>query len=221
MAVILVCDEDAMVRNTIKVYATYNGHEIVEAEDGVKALSIIQNQPIDVVVTELSLNKLDGFSLIKEIRKKSKVPIIILSYLFEQSDKVLGFELGADDYITKPFFPNELMLRIKAILSRITGLKTTDVAHFEGLEINYLARVVKVDGNVISLSPKEYDLLSYLSKNKKVAISRESLLISIWGYDYYGDDRTLDTHIKLLRKSLGKYSKSISTVRGVGYRFDG
>ena len=221
MAVILVCDEDAMVRNTIKVYATYNGHEIVEAEDGVKALSIIQNQPIDVVVTELSLNKLYGFSLIKEIRKKSKVPIIILSYLFEQSDKVLGFELGADDYITKPFFPNELMLRIKAILSRITGLKTTDVAHFEGLEINYLARVVKVDGNVISLSPKEYDLLAYLSKNNKVAISRESLLISIWGYDYYGDDRTLDTHIKLLRKSLGKYSKSISTVRGVGYRFDG
>ena len=221
MAVILVCDEDAMVRNTIKVYATYNGHEIVEAEDGVKALSIIQNQPIDVVVTELSLNKLDGFSLIKEIRKKSKVPIIILSYLFEQSDKVLGFELGADDYITKPFFPNELMLRIKAILSRITGLKTTDVAHFEGLEINYLARVVKVDGNVISLSPKEYDLLAYLSKNNKVAISRESLLISIWGYDYYGDDRTLDTHIKLLRKSLGKYSKSFSTVRGVGYRFDG
>ena len=221
MAVILVCDEDAMVRNTIKVYATYNGHEIVEAEDGVKDLSIIQNQPIDVVVTELSLNKLDGFSVIKEIRKKSKVPIIILSYLFEQSDKVLGFELGADDYITKPFFPNELMLRIKAILSRITGLKTTDVAHFEGLEINYLARVVKVDGNVISLSPKEYDLLAYLSKNNKVAISRESLLISIWGYDYYGDDRTLDTHIKLLRKSLGKYSKSISTVRGVGYRFDG
>lgn len=221
MAVILVCDEDAMVRNTIKVYATYNGHEIVEAEDGVKALSIIQNQPIDVVVTEISLNKLDGFSLIKEIRKKSKVPIIILSYLFEQSDKVLGFELGADDYITKPFFPNELMLRIKAILSRITGLKTTDVAHFEGLEINYLARVVKVDGNVISLSPKEYDLLAYLSKNNKVAISRESLLISIWGYDYYGDDRTLDTHVKLLRKSLGKYSKSISTVRGVGYRFDG
>ena len=221
MAVILVCDEDAMVRNTIKVYATYNGHEIVEAEDGVKALSIIQNQPIDVVVTELSLNKLDGFSLIKEIRKKSKVPIIILSYLFEQSDIVLGFVLGADDYITKPFFPNELMLRIKAILSRITGLKTTDVAHFEGLEINYLARVVKVDGNVISLSPKEYDLLAYLSKNNKVAISRESLLISIWGYDYYGDDRTLDTHIKLLRKSLGKYSKSISTVRGVGYRFDG
>ena len=221
MAVILVCDEDAMVRNTIKVYATYNGHEIVEAEDGVKALSIIQSQPIEVVVTELSLNKLDGFSLIKEIRKKSKVPIIILSYLFEQSDKVLGFELGADDYITKPFFPNELMLRIKAILSRITGLKTTDVAHFEGLEINYLARVVKVDGNVISLSPKEYDLLAYLSKNNKVAISRESLLISIWGYDYYGDDRTLDTHIKLLRKSLGKYSKSISTVRGVGYRFDG
>ena len=221
MAVILVCDEDAMVRNTIKVYATYNGHEIVEAEDGVKALSIIQNQPIDVVVTEISLNKLDGFSLIKEIRKKSKVPIIILSYLYEQSDKVLGFELGADDYITKPFFPNELMLRIKAILSRITGLKTTDVAHFEGLEINYLARVVKVDGNVISLSPKEYDLLAYLSKNNKVAISRESLLISIWGYDYYGDDRTLDTHVKLLRKSLGKYSKSISTVRGVGYRFDG
>ena len=221
MAVILVCDEDAMVRNTIKVYATYNGHEIVEAEDGVKALSIIQNEPIDVVVTELSLNKLDGFSLIKEIRKKSKVPIIILSYLFEQSDKVLGFELAADEYITKPFFPNELMLRIKAILSRITGLKTTDVAHFEGLEINYLARVVKVDGNVISLSPKEYDLLAYLSKNNKVAISRESLLISIWGYDYYGDDRTLDTHIKLLRKSLGKYSKSISTVRGVGYRFDG
>lgn len=221
MAVILVCDEDAMVRNTIKVYATYNGHEIVEAEDGVKALSIIQNQPIDVVVTEISLNKLDGFSLIKEIRKKSKVPIIILSYLFEQSDKVLGFELGVDDYITKPFFPNELMLRIKAILSRITGLKTTDVAHFEGLEIDYLARVVKVDGNVISLSPKEYDLLAYLSKNDKVAISRESLLISIWGYDYYGDDRTLDTHIKLLRKSLGKYSKSISTVRGVGYRFDG
>ena len=221
MAVILVCDEDAMVRNTIKVYATYNGHEIVEAEDGVKALSIIQNQPIDVVVTELSLNKLDGFSLIKEIRKKSKVPIIILSYLFEQSDKVRGFELGADDYITQPCFPNELMLRIKAILSRITGLKTTDVAHFEGLEIDYLARVVKVDGNVISLSPKEYDLLAYLSKNNKVAISRESLLISIWGYDYYGDDRTLDTHIKLLRKSLGKYSKSISTVRGVGYRFDG
>ncbi|MGN1398628.1 MAG: response regulator transcription factor [Erysipelotrichaceae bacterium] len=221
MAVLLICDADEMIRNTIKRYGTYDGHEVVEAEDGVKALAIVQNQPIDIIITEAVLPKLDGYSVIKEIRKKSRVPIIILSYLYQQSDKVLGFEVGADDYVTKPFYPNEVMMRVKAVLSRTKGFKTFDIAHFDGLEIDYTGRIVKVDGNVINLSPKEYDLLSYLSKNNKVAISRESLLISIWGYDYYGDDRTLDTHIKLLRKSLGKYSKYISTVRGVGYRFDG
>ena len=218
---ILIVEDESYIKKVLETALAAGGYRTISAVTGAQARSAISSYMPDMVLLDLGLPDMDGVKLLKELRQWSAMPVIVVSARSTERDKILALDNGADDYITKPFFPNELMLRIKAILSRITGLKTTDVAHFEGLEINYLARVVKVDGNVISLSPKEYDLLAYLSKNNKVAISRESLLISIWGYDYYGDDRTLDTHIKLLRKSLGKYSKSISTVRGVGYRFDG
>lgn len=222
MARILVVDDDQMVRDTIKKYASLDGHEVGEADDGYQAISILKPQQFDIVIMDIMLPELDGFCTIREIRKSSNVPIIILSSLSQLYDKVYGFEVGADDYVTKPFYPQELMMRVKAILSRCkSNSKSYDKAKFEDLEIDYSARIVTINGQIVDLAFKEYELLAHLSKNNHVALSRESLLISVWGYDYYGDDRTLDTHIKNIRRKLGNYSKLITTVRNVGYRFDG
>ncbi len=221
MAKLLVVDDEIKIREMIKKYANFEGYEVVEAGDGFEVISLCNNAHFDLIIMDVMMPELDGFSTVKEIRKKSDIPVIMLSARGEEYDRIHGFEVGTDDYVVKPFSVKELMMRIAAILSRANNNKPSNTVQFEGLEIDYIARVVKTDGQIIDLSPKEYDLLAFLSQNNHVALNRETLLTEIWGYDYYGDDRTLDTHIKLLRKSLGTYQKFITTLRGVGYRFDG
>ncbi len=221
MARLLIVDDEVKIREMIKKYAVFEGYEVDEAKDGFEAISLCNSKDFDLIIMDVMMPELDGFSTVKEIRKSKDVPVIMLSARGEEYDRIHGFEVGADDYVVKPFSVKELMMRISAILSRSKSHRNADVVDYEGLHIDYTARVVKVDDQVVDLSPKEYDILAYFTKNNHVALSREKLLTEIWGYDYYGDDRTLDTHIKLLRKSLGKYQKFITTVRGVGYRFDG
>lgn len=221
MAKLLVVDDEIKIREMIKKYANFEGYEVVEAGDGFEAISLCKNDHFDLIIMDVMMPELDGFSAVKEIRKEKDIPVIMLSARGEEYDRIHGFEVGVDDYVVKPFSVKELMMRVAAVLSRTKTTKHVSVIQFEGLQIDSTARVVKVDGEKIDLSPKEYDLLLFLSKNNHVALNRETLLTEIWGYDYYGDDRTLDTHIKLLRKSLGKYQKFITTLRGVGYRFDG
>lgn len=222
MARLLVVDDESRIRDMIIKYAKYEGYEVTEAGDGFSAIELAIKNDYDIIIMDVMMPELDGFSAVKEIRKTKNTPVIMLSARGEEYDRIHGFEVGADDYVVKPFSVKELMMRVQAILSRSTTKVVTnsDTVAFEGLEIDYAARVVKVDGSRVDMSPKEYDLLFYMSKNNNIALSRENLLTEIWGYDYFGDDRTLDTHIKLLRKSLGQYQKFIVTVRGVGYRFE-
>ena len=221
---ILVTDDESRIRELIKKYAQYEGYEIVEAVNGFEAVEMCKNEQIDLVVMDIMMPELNGFSAVKEIRKFSEVPVIMLSARGEEYDKIHGFELGIDDYVVKPFSPKELMMRISAILKRYSRntdpAKDRDIFEYEDLKVDFTARIVYVADERIELSPKEYDLLFYFINNKNIALSREKLIRDIWGYDFYGDDRTLDTHIKLLRKHLGKYSSLIVTVRGMGYRFE-
>ncbi|WP_443708241.1 winged helix-turn-helix domain-containing protein, partial [Ruminococcus bicirculans (ex Wegman et al. 2014)] len=175
----------------------------------------------DIIIMDVMMPKLDGYSACKEIRKIKQIPVIMLSARGEEYDKLFGFEIGVDDYVVKPFSPKELMARIRAVLNRASASQhTEDVIRYEGLEINFTAREVKIDGEKVSMTPKEYDLLFYLVKNMNIALSREKLLEEVWGFDFYGDDRTVDTHIKMLRNSLGKYRNLIVTLRGMGYKFE-
>ena len=218
---ILVVDDEKMIRNVIKEYAEFDGFEVTEAEDGMEAVEICRKEDFDLIVMDIMMPRLDGYSAIKEIRKTKQIPVIMLSARGEEYDKLFGFEIGIDDYVVKPFSPKELLARIKAVLKRAAAKEQPmDIIRYEGLEINVTGREVSVDGKPVSLTPKEYDLLFYLVRNKGIALSREKLLEEVWGYDFFGDDRTIDTHIKQLRKILGPYSKCISTLRGVGYRFD-
>ena len=223
---ILVVDDEEMIRRMIIKYATYEGHSVPEAGDGMTAVELCRNGRFDVVIMDIMMPELDGFSACREIRKFSDVPIIMLSARGEEYDKINGFEVGVDDYVVKPFSPKELMLRIAAVMKRVQTGKPTDeqskneVVDLGGLRADLTARIVYIDGERIEMSPKEYDLFFYMLKNKNIALSRDKLLSEVWGYDYYGDDRTLDTHIKLLRKSLGPYASYIVTLRGMGYRFD-
>ena len=223
---ILVVDDEVNIRVLIKKYAEFEGHKIYEAADGMAALGMCRQYNFDIIIMDIMMPELDGFSACREIRKISDVPIIMLSARGEEYDKINGFELGIDDYVVKPFSPKELMLRINAILKRRSKASESsheterDVFTQEGLTVDFKARIVYVDGTPISISPKEYELLFYLVRNRNIALSREKLICEVWGYDFYGGDRTLDTHIKLLRKSLGEYSKYIVTLRGGGYRFD-
>jgi len=221
MAKLLVVDDEIKIREMIRKYAEFDGYEVKEAVDGFDAVNKCEKEDFDLIIMDVMMPELDGFSAIKAIRKTKSVPVIMLSARGEEYDRVYGFEVGADDYVVKPFSVKELMMRVSAILSRINKTAATnEVVCFEGLEIDYSAHIVKIDGERIDLSPKEYDLLFYLSRNKNIALKRETLLTEVWGYDFFGDDRTLDTHIKLLRKSLKEYQKFIVTVRGVGYRFE-
>jgi len=222
MAKILVADDEQKIREVIKEYSEFNGHEITEAEDGMVAVGLCKFNEYDLIIMDIMMPRLDGFSACKEIRKTSDTPIIMLSARGEEYDKLFGFELGIDDYVVKPFSPKELMARINAVLSRRNPSEKPedDVLKFEGLEINIPARSVSIDGEKVELTPKEYELLFYLVQNKNIALSRDKLLSDIWGYDFYGDDRTIDTHIKNLRNSLGKYRDYIVTLRGVGYKFE-
>ena len=203
---ILVVDDEALIRSVIKEYLTLEEFKVYEAEDGIKALEVVKENPIDLVIMDIMMPNMDGYTACKEIKKIKDIPFIMLSARSEEYDKLIGFDLGIDDYVTKPFSPKELVARVKAI---IAGLKIDDLAH-----------EVYVDGKQIILTPKEYDLLKYLMENKNIALSRENLLSNIWGYDFYGDDRTVDTHIKTLRSRLGKYRDIIKTVRGMGYKIE-
>ena len=226
MYTILVVDDEAKIRMLIRKYAEFEGNLVREAENGMQAVEMVRKEPhaFDIIVMDVMMPELDGFSAVSEIRKVSQVPVLMLSARGEEYDKIHGFELGIDDYVVKPFSPKELMMRVNAILKRSQSAKEAAVQHdilqFEGLMIDFTGRIVTVDGKRADLSPKEYDLLFYMAKNKDIALTREKLISNVWGYDFYGDDRTLDTHIKLLRKSLGPYSKFIVTLRGVGYRFE-
>lgn len=221
---ILVVDDEEMIRVLIRKYAEFEGHQVTEAQDGMQAVAVCRERggEFDIIIMDVMMPELDGFSAVREIRKTSNVPVLMLSARGEEYDKIHGFELGIDDYVVKPFSPKELMMRVQAILKRgaISDVPKKEMLRLEGLCIDFTGRIVTVDGETADLSPKEYDLLFYMARNRNVALTREMLLSNVWGYDFYGDDRTLDTHIKLLRKSLGPYSKRIVTLRGVGYRFE-
>lgn len=226
---ILVVDDESRIRAIIRKYAEFDGHTVTEAADGMEAVLLCRKNTYDLIIMDIMMPELDGFSACREIRKVSNTPIIMLSARGEEYDRINGFEVGIDDYVTKPFSPKELMLRIDAIMKRVNsganlqnGATPNVVIEMDGggLRADVTARLVFVDGARVEMSPKEYDLFFYLLNNRNIALSREKLLCEVWGYDFYGDARTLDTHIKLLRKSLGKYSKYIVTLRGVGYRFE-
>lgn len=227
MAKVLICDDEAGLRTVIKRYAIFEGHDVTEAGDGIEAVQLCRDQDFDIIIMDVMMPELDGFSAVKEIRKSADTPVIMLSARGEEYDRILGFELGVDDYVVKPFSSKEIMLRIDAILRRtdknIFGKPDEGHIVFEkdGLKVDMTAYRVSVDGSQIDMAPKEYDLLFFLIRNKNIAVPREKIMTEVWGYDYYGDDRTLDTHMKLLRKSLGPYSFLIKTLRGLGYRFDG
>lgn len=223
MAKILVVDDEFRIRQIIRKYAEFEGYEVAEAVDGMQAINVCRKVNPDLIIMDVMMPELDGFSACREIRKFSKTPIIMLSARGEEYDKIHGFELGSDDYVVKPFSPKELMMRVAAVIKRSSGLgdeAQRDVYTFGGLVIDFSARIVTVDGNRVEMTPKEYELLFYMARNKGLALTRESLISEVWGYDFFGDERTLDTHIKLLRKSLGEYSRCIVTLRGVGYRFE-
>ena len=226
---ILVVDDESRIRSIIKKYAEFEGHQVSEAGDGMEAVHLCRSHEFDLIVMDIMMPELDGFSACREIRKNSQIPIIMLSARSEEYDKINGFELGIDDYVTKPFSPKELMLRIEAVMKRVkspvvqANKKENVIISFDngGLKADITARIVYIDDSRIDMSPKEYDLLFYMIENKNIALSREKLMSDVWGYDFFGDIRTLDTHIKLLRKSLGRYARMIVTLRGVGYRFEG
>lgn len=225
---ILVVDDEEYIRKLLVKYAVYEGHTVTEAADGMEAVRLCREGGYDIMIIDIMMPELDGFSACREIRKFSQIPIIMLSARGEEYDKINGFELGIDDYVVKPFSPKELMLRVNALMKRAGGRSGVPVQPKNevvtlaggGLRADLTARIVYVDGKRAEMTPKEYDLFFYMLKNKNIALTREKLICDVWGYDYFGDDRTLDTHIKLLRKSLGKYADYIVTLRGVGYRFD-
>ena len=220
---ILVVDDEEKIRTIIRKYAEFEGYQVTEAASGMEAGSLCRNQDFHMMIMDIMMPELDGFSAVREIRKRKDIPALMLSARGEEYDKIHGFEVGADDYVVKPFSPRELMMRVNVILQRNgkkdAGVRRVTFTH-QGLTIDFTARTVQVDGVTVELSPKTYDLLFYLVKNRGIALTREQLISNVWGYDFFGDDRTLDTHIKLLRSSLGKYRDLIVTLRGVGYRFE-
>jgi DNA-binding response OmpR family regulator len=226
---ILIVDDEVRIRSIIKKYAEFEGYTVTEAADGMEAVHLCRTMQFDLIIMDIMMPELDGFSACREIRKQSSTPIIMLSARGEEYDKINGFELGIDDYVVKPFSPKELMLRVEAIMKRVRrtpaeGQKKENVVvsiDNGGLRADVTARLVFIDEKRVEMSPKEYDLFFYMLENRNIALSREKLISDVWGYDFFGDVRTLDTHIKLLRKSLGRYAGLIVTLRGVGYRFEG
>ena len=219
---VLIVDDEEMIRNVLKEYLEVEGPEAYEAENGIQAVKMCKENDYDIILMDVMMPALDGFSAVKEIRKFKDIPVIMLSARGEEYDKLFGFEVGADDYVTKPFSPKEVMARIAAVTKRhkAGAPASREVMKFEGLEIDMKGRNVYVDGEKLDLTPKEYELLFYLVKNIGIALSREKLLSDVWGFDFYGDDRTVDTHIKMLRSSLKEYRKFIVTLRGLGYKFE-
>ena len=219
---ILIVDDEINIRGLIRKYAIFEGYQVTEAANGMEAIEMCRNGKFDLIVMDVMMPELDGFSAVREIRKTSDVPVIMLSARGEEYDRLRGFELGVDDYVVKPFSPRELIMRVAAILKRVNGIASDEpeIVTIGDLQVDFTARRVTIGDTVLSLSPKEYELLFYMVRNRGIALTRERLISEVWGYDFYGDDRTLDTHIKLLRKSLGDYAERITTLRGVGYRFE-
>ncbi len=221
---ILVVDDEEKIRHVIREYAEFEGYEVSEAKDGMEAISKCKEEDFDIIIMDIMMPKLDGFSAIKEIRKTKNTPVLMLSARGEEYDKLFGFEIGIDDYVVKPFSPKEVMARINAILSRSNKKEEESPTEgkyvYKGLEVDMLARNVYVDGVKKELTPKEFELLQYLIINKNIALSREKILNEVWGYDFFGEDRTVDTHVKMLRNSIGRYRDNIITVRGMGYKFE-
>lgn len=217
---ILVVDDEAKIREVIKTYAEFEGHTVEEASDGLEAIDKCKEQDFDVIVMDIMMPRLDGFSSYKEIRKHKDIPVLMLSARGEEYDKLFGFEIGIDDYVVKPFSPKELMARLNVIVKRHQKTIENETLEFEGLRIDLDGKVVYVDEERVEMTPKEYDLLVFLATNENIALSRDKLLSKVWGYDFYGDDRTVDTHIKMLRNSIKDYRKFIVTVRGTGYKFE-
>ena len=218
---LLIVDDEPKIRDLIRKYAAFEGYEVDEASNGMEAIEKCYHGKYDLVIMDVMMPELDGFSACREIRKFSQVPLLMLSARGEEYDRIHGFELGGDDYVVKPFAPKELLLRVAAILKRSAGVtQESEIVTLGNLTVNFTARMVSVNGALLDLSPKEYDLLFFMVRNRGIALTRETLINKVWGYDYYGDDRTLDTHIKLLRKQLGECSDRITTLRGVGYRFE-
>lgn len=219
---VLIVDDEEMIRNVLREYVEFEGNEAFEASDGIQAVKMCRENDYDIILMDVMMPALDGFSAVKEIRKFKDIPVIMLSARGEEYDKLFGFEVGVDDYVTKPFSPKEVMARIAAVTKRhkAGSAVSREVLKFEGLEIDMKGRNVFIDGEKLDLTPKEYELLFYLVKNNGIALSREKLLSDVWGFDFYGDDRTVDTHIKMLRSSLKEYRKFIVTLRGMGYKFE-
>lgn len=219
---VLIVDDEEMIRAVLREYIEFEGGEAEEAQDGMDAVKKCRESNFDVILMDVMMPRLDGFSAVKEIRKFSDTPVIMLSARGEEYDKLFGFEIGSDDYVTKPFSPKEVMARIHAVMKRTNGRpeEKREEYEFEGLKIDMVGRNVFVDGERVDLTPKEYELLFYFVENKGVALTRERLLNQVWGYDFYGDDRTVDTHVKMLRGNLKEYRKFIVTLRGMGYKFE-
>ncbi len=215
---ILIVDDEKNIREVIKEYATLENYEVMEADNGSKALELLNNNKFDLMILDIMMPIMDGFTLLNSIPKEKKIPTIILSARDDEIDKLEGFDRGIDDYLCKPFSPRELMARVKAIIKRTKG--EVDSYYYDKLVVNFMEHTIRIDDKEISVTPKEFEILRYFIYNKKIAISREQLLNKIWGYDFYGDDRTVDTHIKMLRNNLGRYRDLIITVRGMGYKFD-
>lgn len=215
---ILICDDEALIRNVIKEYLVVENYQVLEAENGIDAIDVVKNNDVDLVIMDIMMPKMDGYQAVREIKKIKDIPFIMLSARGEEFDKLVGFDMGVDDYVTKPFSPKELVARVKAVMKRVKREDNSYV--YEGLVIDDLAHEVMIDGKNVVLTPKEYDLLKYFMQNKNIALSRDTILTNIWGYDFYGDERTVDTHVKTLRNNLGKYRDVIKTVRGMGYKFD-
>lgn len=220
---LLIVDDEQRIRDMIRKYAEFEGYEVVEAVDGMDAIQKSGRETFDLIIMDVMMPNLDGFSACRAIRKTVSAPVIMLSARGEEYDRIHGFEIGIDDYVVKPFSPKELMMRVGAILKRTQNIENKpekDIFEYDGLRVDFTGRMVYIDEIRIEMTPKEYTLFFYLVKNNGIALTREQLIKDVWGYDFYGDDRTLDTHIKLLRKSLQKYNKLIVTLRGVGYRFE-
>lgn len=215
---ILVVDDELLIRKVIREYLESENYKVLEAENGLDALRVLSSNKVNLIILDIMMPKMDGFACLEEIRKTKDIPVIMLSAMKEETDKLNSFNLGVDDYVTKPFSPKELIARVKAHLKRTVN--NEEVYTYKDLIVDYRGRKVTINGKSVSLTPKEYELLTYFIKNKGIALSREQLLNSVWNYDYYGDDRTVDTHIKMLRKNLGIYRDLIKTVREVGYKYE-
>ena len=218
---ILVVDDESRMRKLLKDFLSVKGYQILEAEDGEKAIEVFEENrnKIKLILLDVMMPKLDGWSVLRKIRQDSNLPVIMLTARGEEQDELFGFELGVDEYISKPFSPKILVARVEAILKRVYG-DTKQLKDYDGIVIDQEGRTVKVDGKPIDLSLREYELLKYLLDNENIALSRDKILNNVWNYDYYGDSRTIDSHIKKIRHKLGKKGKYIETVRGIGYKFE-